>query len=323
MQEDTKSVFISYSWDSPEHQQWVMDLVDLLRENGVDASFDMLETQSQTVNLNAMMVSNVRDNDYTVIVLTENYKKKAEALQGGVGFETLLTMPLLMKNPNKLILIVRHAGNFESVVPFHLDGWYAINFSDDANFERAFKELHYRIEGVPLYEKKPLGKKPKLTPLKGIVEKPGIDFSDFDIPSLKRITDLEKEKFINESFQEMNTIFKELFSQMKQSNSNFDFTVENGEAKFVYKLYVNGNVKSGLKVWLSNDFATTSIKMAYGHLSVSPLDNSYNESIVCEVNEKNELALKMQMNMFGGKDTNEPLSIVKTVWKNHITPYIS
>ncbi|NHA32769.1 hypothetical protein AXF43_25260 [Bacillus paranthracis] len=64
MQEDTKSVFISYSWDSPEHQQWVMDLVDLLRENGVDASFDMLETQSQTVNLNAMMVSNVRDNDY-------------------------------------------------------------------------------------------------------------------------------------------------------------------------------------------------------------------------------------------------------------------
>ena len=134
--------------------------------------------------------------------------------------------------------------------------------------------------------RKTFGEKPKLTPLKGIVEKPSIDFSDFDIPSLKRITDLEKEKFINESFQEMNTIFKELFSQMKQSNSNFDFTVENGEAKCVYKLYVNGNVKSGLKIWLSNDFATTSIKMAYGHLSVSPLDNSYNESIVCEVNEK-------------------------------------
>ena len=29
-------LFISYSWSSPEHEQWVVDLATELRESGVD-----------------------------------------------------------------------------------------------------------------------------------------------------------------------------------------------------------------------------------------------------------------------------------------------
>lgn len=79
---DIKKVFISYSWDSTAHQQWVLELVYKLRDNGVDASIDILKTH-ETVNLNTMMVSNIRDNDYIIIVLTENYSKKLMNLLGG------------------------------------------------------------------------------------------------------------------------------------------------------------------------------------------------------------------------------------------------
>ena len=33
--------FISYSWTSPEHQQWVLDLATQLRESGVVVVFDI------------------------------------------------------------------------------------------------------------------------------------------------------------------------------------------------------------------------------------------------------------------------------------------
>jgi len=33
-------VFISYSWSSPQHRQWVLDLATQLRENAVDVTID-------------------------------------------------------------------------------------------------------------------------------------------------------------------------------------------------------------------------------------------------------------------------------------------
>lgn len=33
-------LFISYSWSSPEHEQWVVDLAAELRESGVDVILD-------------------------------------------------------------------------------------------------------------------------------------------------------------------------------------------------------------------------------------------------------------------------------------------
>ena len=33
-------VFISYSWSSPEHEQFVLDLATQLRESGIDAILD-------------------------------------------------------------------------------------------------------------------------------------------------------------------------------------------------------------------------------------------------------------------------------------------
>lgn len=45
------TALVSYSWDSPEHQEWVMSFTNRLRGNGIDATMDILETQKKTINL--------------------------------------------------------------------------------------------------------------------------------------------------------------------------------------------------------------------------------------------------------------------------------
>ena len=53
-------VFISYSWTSNEHQQWVLDLATALRDNGVDAILDKWDLK-EGHDANAFMERMVTD----------------------------------------------------------------------------------------------------------------------------------------------------------------------------------------------------------------------------------------------------------------------
>lgn len=232
---ENKNVFISYSWDSDEHQEWVLYLANQLRKKGIIADTDVFETQLKSVNLNKMMVDKVRDSDFIIIVLTENYARKADSFQGGVGFESQLTLPLLMENTNKLIPIMRHQGDFNKVFPFHLKGQYAIDFSNDLNFDEKFDELIYRIYGKPRYYVEPIGESPTLEPripsrnkqkLPNIFKKEepnNVDFSDLDLPNLKRITDRDVDLFLKDSYKQIINLFISLFTKVKSLNPEFDF----------------------------------------------------------------------------------------------------
>ena len=124
MSKEHPSVFISYSWDSEEHENWVTFLAAKLRENGVDATIDKFETQSKTVNLNRMMVEKIKNSDNILLILTENYAKTADTFQGGVGYETNLLIRYIKDNLDKIILIMRHKGNYRKAVPFYLEGFH-------------------------------------------------------------------------------------------------------------------------------------------------------------------------------------------------------
>ena len=67
-----------------------MDLANALRKNGVEANIDRFLTQTSTVNLNTMMITNMKKNDFVIVVLTETFAEKADDFKGGVGFETIL-----------------------------------------------------------------------------------------------------------------------------------------------------------------------------------------------------------------------------------------
>ena len=40
MPEENPKLFISYSWTSPDHEQWVLNLATELRESGIDVILD-------------------------------------------------------------------------------------------------------------------------------------------------------------------------------------------------------------------------------------------------------------------------------------------
>jgi len=72
-------VFISYSWSTPEHEAFVVDLATTLRDNGVDAildKFDLKEGQDKYVFMESM----VTDPKVTkVLVLSDRkYAEKAD-----------------------------------------------------------------------------------------------------------------------------------------------------------------------------------------------------------------------------------------------------
>ncbi|MHB1421070.1 MAG: toll/interleukin-1 receptor domain-containing protein [Bacillota bacterium] len=319
--EKIPTAFISYSWDSTEHKEWVINLANLLRDNGIDATADVFETQKGTTNLYTMMVKNIKDNDYVIIVLTPNYADKANALQGGVGFETAMLIPLVQENLHKIIPIVRCNGNTSRAIPFYLKGVHYIDFSHPVNFGEKLDELLHKIYKVDLLEKSPLGKRPDLKPRKTVrTERVIMEGFDDLVPDFREVTDADKNKFMKSSFLQIRDGLIQILESTREKNSNFDFDYENiTSRKTIYNMYIKGSQKYAIKVWLGNGFgaSTETINLAYGN-HISDRDNSMNEIIGCEVDKDKTLKLRMTLNMFGDQEAGTPSEVLKQIWKNVI-----
>ncbi|MFL0270107.1 toll/interleukin-1 receptor domain-containing protein [Candidatus Clostridium radicumherbarum] len=316
------TTFVSYSWDSREHKNWVLALVSKLFKNGIETSIDVFETQLETVNLYNMMIKNIKEKDYTILVLTENYARKADDLQGGVGFETNLLIPSIMDNLKKIIPIVRTKGDKSNVIPFYLRGVNYIDFSDDKKFEEAFDELLHKIYKVELIEKPKLGTRPDLKSKKieSITSKGSFEMEEnILIPNFIGITDRDKNKFMKESYLDIIEGMHIFLEKTKKSNRNFDFELDTiTSKKTIIKMYIDGTQKYAVKIWLGNGLGARqeTINLSYGNF-ISESDNSMNEIITCEV-EENKLGLKMTMSLLGNREIMNSKSVTLEVWKNVI-----
>lgn len=312
-------VLISYSWDNELHKSWVVDLMNRLRGENIDAEIDRSITQQGTTNLNRMMVEKVRDNDFIIVVLTENYKERAENYQGGVGLETTLIQNEILNNTKKIIPIKRSKEDDSRVIPYYLQGLNYTDFSSDDRFEESLLELIHRIKGIDIIEVSPIGTGRDLKPEK-IEYNPKITednmlYNSLEglIPDLVGITDLDKKKFIIKSFDEIKKALIQLCEVTKSKNHNFDFELEelSGD-EFKISFYVNGINRKGVRIWYGSMFGgkDTSINISYDNFG--NYRNSFNEMISCEVNN-NILALKMMSYVKNINDTND---IVKVIWEN-------
>lgn len=328
------TAFVSYSWDGEEHEKWVHSLVNCLRSDGsgVEATFDKFELFDKTVNLNQMMVNALRKNDYVIVVLTENYRNRADNFQGGVGFEVELLLSDLRRDRDKLIFIMRHNGDFESVFPSFLRDYYAIDFSDDKQFDKKFEELVHRIYRHNAYEKAPLGTMPNFLNVK---LQQSIDnetqkvskmetniFKNFPVLEiLKSFTDLDKEEFLRESYDELKSLFTQWFEHVKTQTAEFTYKLdEENKQKHIYKLYIQGKLKSSLKMVMGEFMYTSStIGFSYNTNPTMFNDNSYNEIISVET-INNELVLKMLFASTHNNDVVKPADIVKRVWEEQLLP---
>lgn len=152
-------VFISYSHDSAAHKQWVLEFATTLRSRGVDAILDQWDLKPGN-DLPEFMEQNLESADYAVMVCTKRYVAKANAGEGGVGYEKMImTSSSLTKiSDNKVIPIVRESG--EPKVPTFLKTKLYIDFTKDEDIEYSLDELLRALLNAPLYEKPEIGKSP-------------------------------------------------------------------------------------------------------------------------------------------------------------------
>lgn len=152
-------VFISYSHDSAEHKKWVLDFATTLRSRGVDAVLDQWDLKPGD-DLPQFMEQNLTAADYAVMVCTRRYVTKANAGEGGVGYEKMImTSSSLSKiSANKVIPIMREKGN--PATPTFLATKLYIDFTKDSEIEFALDELLRHLLNAPLYQKPKIGNDP-------------------------------------------------------------------------------------------------------------------------------------------------------------------
>lgn len=152
-------VFISYLHDSAEHKSWVLDFSTTLRNRGIDAVLDQWALRPGDY-LPHFMETELESCDNVLMICTESYVTKANAGEGGVGYEKMIMTSTLLKtiDSNKVIPIIRQTGN--SLRATFLKSKLYIDFSNDEGVEYSLDELLRTLLNSPLYEKPEIGKNP-------------------------------------------------------------------------------------------------------------------------------------------------------------------
>ena len=153
-------VFISYSHDSPEHRRWVSELGAKLRHNGVETILDQWDLGPGD-DVTQFMERGIMDSDRVLVVCTDNYVTKANASEGGVGYERMVVTAQLVQDlgTDKFIPVIRQASGQEKT-PTFLGTRVYIDFRNDRQFESEFDKLIHELHRVPVVEKPPLGRNP-------------------------------------------------------------------------------------------------------------------------------------------------------------------
>ena len=130
-----------------------------MRNRGIDAVLDQWDLKPGD-DLPQFMEQNLIASDFAIMVCTQRYVEKANAGEGGVGYEKMImTASSLSKiSSNKVIPIVREPG--APPTPTFLSTKLYIDFSDDNEIEFALDELLRALLNAPLYEKPKIGADP-------------------------------------------------------------------------------------------------------------------------------------------------------------------
>lgn len=160
--------FISYSWDSDSHKDWVRELANDLQKNGVSTFLDQWDL-FPGADLTSWMESSIRDSHYVLLICTPSFSKKANERTGGVGYEgTIITGELFSKYPPKKKYVpILKEGDSEVSLPSYLRSRLFLDFRDKTNYKKSLEILLRHIYDVPRYKRPPLGKPPYLTTLSG------------------------------------------------------------------------------------------------------------------------------------------------------------
>ena len=163
-------VFISYSWESEKHNDWVRNFAARLRNSGVDVRLDQWDL-CLGMDVLQFMESAIRDSDYVLLVCTPNFAIKANSLEGGVGYEkSVITGEIFqgIAQPGKFIPILR-TGDAKISLPSYLKPNLFADFRKDPMDDTSFDGLLRNIHKQPRFVPPPIGSIPNYSGNKMVV----------------------------------------------------------------------------------------------------------------------------------------------------------
>lgn len=157
-------LFMSYSWSSPTHEQWVIDLATELRESGIDVILDKwdLKEGHDAISFMEQMVTNPEIKK-VAIVSDQTYAAKADGRAGGVGTETQIISKEVYDNQSqeKFVAVVSEKDDQgKPFLPTYYKSRIYIDLSEPDKYSENFERLLRWVFDKPLYQKPALGEKP-------------------------------------------------------------------------------------------------------------------------------------------------------------------
>ena len=206
-----KTVFISYSWDSDPHKEWVLNFANDLVKGGVDVILDQYEL-SAGKEMTHFMEKSVGA-DKIIMVMTPNYKLKADKRQGGVGYEySLITQEYYDKQTDKtkILPLLRH-GDKDSSSPAYMKTKLYHTMVDDKMYDTRLFELIKLIHDKPLVTKPELGKVPNFdAPTIPDIDKKLVDFNAQEELEAKKYAIVNNQEGVKLFQVETDKIFKNI-----------------------------------------------------------------------------------------------------------------
>ena len=157
--EGVPRVFLSYSWDSGEHEAWVKELTTCLRRDGIEILSDQFHLHPG-MEKQYFMEQAVAQGEFVIIVCTDNYAKRANNREGGVGYESLIVTSEMAEHiqTRKFIPVLRQ-GSFATAMPLYLKGRIGVDLRGTqyrpTEYDKLIRVLHGEMIQPP-----PIGKKP-------------------------------------------------------------------------------------------------------------------------------------------------------------------
>jgi hypothetical protein len=156
--------FISYSWSSPSHERWVLDLAENLMDSGIEVRLDKWDLRPGGDAI-AFMESMVTDEsiDKVLIISDKSYSEKADERRGGVGTETQIISKKVYEQVNQerfIAVIAEKDEQGNAYTPTFYHSRLYIDLSNPDTYTEGFEELLRCIYGQPQYKRPALGSKP-------------------------------------------------------------------------------------------------------------------------------------------------------------------
>jgi len=160
------TLFISYSWSSPDHEAWVVEFAEELVSQAIHVKLDKWDLQPGH-DANAFMEGMVTDPAVTKVVLVcdRKYVQKSDARLGGAGTEAQIITPRLYakKAQDKFVAVIRERDpEGKPFLPAYYGSRIYIDLTNPSTYSTEFDRLVRWAWDQPLYVRPEMGKKPSL-----------------------------------------------------------------------------------------------------------------------------------------------------------------